>query len=217
MPLLVYFLVINAFVYIMFSNYSNFNIKLFVYGQKYAFMSSNIRCISKIAGLIVIFILLIGTFSSCKNSRISKLSERESKYVVNIETSAGDDIDYAQNDTLNFMAFPMNVGVFKGNKNREKKVFIIGKSIKKGEKIGFKPFALVQYKDRDLGELTIVIARPLDSGLVTAKIDSYFEFISAFYGVQQVLETWIKNSKGYGSVSNITWENEIKALDFLEM
>lgn len=163
--------------------------------------------------MLSIFLFL----SSCNNSRISKLSEKETGYVGKIKISAGDHIDYINNDTLSFMTFPMNVAVYNGNKGKAIKVFIVGTSIKKEKSVEFRPFALLRKGFYDSQMEQIVVARPIEEDMITAKVDNYFEFISVHYGVQKLIETWVKNSNGYGSVEKIEWFNEEEAIKFIEL
>ena len=154
--------------------------------------------------------------SACNNSRISKLNEKEGAYVGKIILSAGDDVDYVDNEPLGFMAFPMNVAYYKNSREEKKLIYIVGKSINRDQNVAFSPFALLHYKDQSSNENTIVIAKPLEPKWTTAEISNFYEFISVHYGVQQVLEVWIRNMNGYGSAKNITWENEEKAIAYLD-
>lgn len=192
-------------------------INLFDIGQISDNMYTDIQHKNGFWILIIVILPILLISSACNNSRISKLNEKEIQYVGKIKISAGDDIDYIEDDTLNYLTYPMNVALYKGAKGIERKVMVIGKSIKKEQNVGFKPFALLRYETAKSDTNTIVMARPLDDKLVTAEINNYFEFISIFYGAQQLIETWIKNEKGFGSVRSMLWYNEEEAIKYLEM
>lgn len=162
--------------------------------------------------VIVVAILVI----SCSNSRMSKIDEKGPSYSANIAISAGDDIDHIHKDTLEFMTYPMNVGIYKNNRKQERLVYIIGKRLSRGSKVGFEPVGLINVIGSDGSTEKRVIARPFDLEKATAKMSNYLELISAHYGVQQVLEAWIKNEKGYGSVNEIQWQDEEKAKEYLD-
>ncbi len=165
----------------------------------------------------ILFLLCVSLFlSSCKNSRISKLNDKEELYVGKVLVSAGDHIDYVRNDTLKFMTYPFNVALFSDKKDVEKEVYIIGKKVDKGDKIAFRPFAKLTFENAVQGRLEeVVLAIPAQKDRRTAEINDYFEFISVHYGVQQVVESWTKSARGFGSVKNLTWSDEQKAKDFL--
>ena len=162
---------------------------------------------------IASILLLLG---ACNNSRISKLSEKEGAYVGKIILSAGDDVNYIDKEPLGFMAFPMNVAYFKNSRKEDKLVYIVGKSINVDQNVAFSPFALLHYNDKSNTKNTIVIAKPVEAKWTTAEISNFYEFISVHYGVQQVLEVWVRNMNGYGSAKNISWENEEKAIEYLD-
>lgn len=179
-------------------------------------MAANIIKHYKITPSLLGMIFIVFIVAGCKNSRLSRFSEMEGAYIGTIGVSAGDVIDYINSDTLNFMAFPMNVATMTTKKGIEKTIFIVGSAIKKEQIVAFKPVALLRYYNADKTENFIVIAKPLDNQLVTADINTYFELISVHYGVQKIIETWVKNAKGYGSVTELFWENEIKAQEYLD-
>ena len=179
-------------------------------------MGVNIHAKNKLWFLLLFAVGVIVGVSSCKNSRLSRFKDRSAKFVGTVKVSAGDDIDYMLEDTLNFMAFPMNVALYKNKQGKEKIVYIIGKSVKKEQNIGFQPFAKLNYTDHEHGDLEVVLSIPGKKDLVTADINNYFEFISLHYGVQKIIEEWVKNAKGFGSTSKIEWQNEAKAIEYLQ-
>lgn len=163
----------------------------------------------------LLFILVLIFLSSCKNSRLNKLDGKSGGYIAKIAVSAGDHIDHINNDTLNFLAFPYNVGVFENARKQTREVIIIGESLRHGLNVSFKPIAKLTYKTR-LGETRIlIIARPTELKYVTAQVDDFFELISVHYGIQKMIETWITYANGLGSSTELTWENEDKAINYL--
>ncbi len=161
------------------------------------------------------WIIAILALASCKNAKLSKLAETHDAFLGKVVVSAGDDIDYSKGDTLDFMAFPMNVLHLDEKRPSGKRIYLIGKSLAKNTLVAFKPVALLQV-NRDEIEEKIVIATPLDETLQTARINTFFELLSAQYGVQKVIETWETNVYGYGSNVELEWDNEERAVDFLE-
>ena len=198
-------------------NLRTFFIKLLDVGQITHSMPQYIQHKSTLWFSILCILSIFLFLGACNNSRISKLNERDARYVGKIKISAGDHIDYIENDTLNFLAFPMNVALYAGNKEKAIKVYVIGKSVKKEKSVGFRPFALLRKSDQNGKVEQIVLARPVSEDLVTAKVDNYFEFISVHYGVQKLIEAWVKNADGYGSVKDVEWFNEEAAIKFLEL
>ncbi|GLR18379.1 hypothetical protein [Portibacter lacus] len=164
---------------------------------------------------LVTTIAVLLLFASCKNSRLNKLSEEGKGYVAQIEISAGDYIDHINKDTLDYLTFPFNVGIFENSRKQEKQVFIIGKSIRQGQKISFKPISKLTYIDRAGVSNVLIVARPTELKYVTAKVDNFFELISVHYGIQKMIEIWITYSKGYGEAKEVKWENEDMAINYL--
>lgn len=160
-------------------------------------------------------ILSLLALGSCKNSKLSKLAETQGAFLGKVVVSAGDDIDYSKGDTLNFMAFPMNVLNMEEKRPSGKRIYLIGKSIPKNSLVAFKPVALLNVK-RESETEKIVIATPIDETLQTASISTFFELLSVQYGVQKVIETWETNVYGYGRKIELSWDNEEKAEDYLE-
>lgn len=164
----------------------------------------------------VLAFYMLGNFS-CTNSRISKLNEKENAYVGKIILSAGDDLNYETKEPLGFMAFPMNVAILKNSKDQEKLVYIVGKAINRETSVSFRPLALINFADENNKIKQVAVGRPINEKWITSEINDYNELLSIHYGVKQVLEAWLRNMYGYGSVSNIKWENETKAKEFLDL
>jgi hypothetical protein len=91
---------------------------------------------------------------------------------------------------------------------------VVGKRTRSGQVISVKPVAKVTYKNEDNAMEEMIVVRPIDEKLITAKIDNYFELISVHYGIQKMIDTWILYSRGLGKASDVRWENEDKAIEF---
>jgi len=161
---------------------------------------------------LVLFSMIL--FMACKNSRIKKLETQSGRYSARVETSAGDHIERIDSDTLNFLTFPFNVAEFTNKRNQKTRVFLVGESISSGRKVDFHPFAKLTYNDGS--ENTVIVARPTNPNLITAPINNYFDFISIYYGVQKMIETWVTYSKGFDSLKSLNWENDSRAIEFLD-
>lgn len=164
---------------------------------------------------ILSFVILLILLASCKNNRINELKESEGRFLVEVAVSAGDHIDQLHGDTLEFLAFPFNLGVYEDKKMRKREVIIVGKKIRSGQNVSVLPFAKLTYKEKDGRNIQVVVARPTKASLITAKVENYFELISVHYGVQKMIETWILYAKGYGETYDIKWESEEAAIEFI--
>lgn len=162
------------------------------------------------ATFFIIFLTLF--LSSCKNARLKSTDGKEGRYMAKVAISAGDHIDYLSSDTLSYVTFPFNVATFENSKKEERKVFLIGTSIKKGENVSFLPVAKLNYTDEEDHE--VIVGRPTNQRYITAQINDYFDLISTHYGVQKVIETWLIYSKGFDSVKSIDWETRIRQWTF---
>ena len=167
--------------------------------------------VKAVVSLLLLFVLIC----SCKNDRINKLKENEGKYTVKIAVSAGDHINTLQSDTSKFMVYPFNVGVFEDKRMKKKEVIVVGTKIRGGQEISIKPIAKLTYRKKDGKIVEMLVARPTQASLITAKVENYFDLISVHYGIQKMIETWILYANGYGTTYDIKWENEEAAIEYI--
>lgn len=161
-----------------------------------------------------ILLMTVLVICSCKNRGIGKLDEMDGKYRVKIVVSAGESINDLNSDTLNFLNYPFNIGIKDKKKSDKTQVIVIGKRTRSGQVISVKPIAKVTYRNQDQEMVEMIVVRPTEEKLITAKIDNYFELLSVHYGIQKMIDTWILYSHGLGKASDLKWENEDKAIEF---
>ncbi|NND06812.1 MAG: hypothetical protein HKN87_10575 [Saprospiraceae bacterium] len=94
-------------------------------------------------------------------------------------------------------------------------VWITGKQVAKGQILGIKPVALLEYES-DGQTVTEVLAIPLDTSLQTIRPASFSDLIVTYEPMQYFLTYWLRNRYGVGSTSRIIWKDDQAALQFVE-
>ena len=188
-----------------------------------------------------IFILLALIWASCQDDAERKPPNgssyaipelfRDSTYQVLVETSVGStiplsyDIEHGILDTVSdefgdgaYLPYPVNSGFFPvKSKNTIKKipVWILGKRLPEGTTLAVQLLGLVEYVDRNMARREWLVI-PQEKKIQTIRSIRFRDFIILHDPLKFTFEYWLKNRHGIGSVSQIVWHDEEKAMALLQ-
>lgn len=187
-----------------------------------------------------IYFLLALIWTACQGDPAEKPSAaasyvipelfKDSAYQVFVETPIGStmsftyDIERGVFDTVNkdgdgaYLPYPLNYGFFPVKSNdtiKKMPVWVLGKRLPQGTTLAVQLLGLVEYVDRNLTHREWLVV-PQEKSIQTVHSTQFRDFIILHDPVKFTFEYWLKNRHGTGSVSQIVWYDEEKALTFLQ-
>ncbi len=151
-------------------------------------------------------------------------------YQAMIETGMGDFTRHTYNltsktidtilplDTTSFLPLPINLGfIAKEQDDQIIKIptWVIGKRIDPGKTLSIVPLGLLQYEEAGKS-IEVAVVVPQDPNLKTISAVKFQTFIIDYDSLKFSIEYWLRHRHGLGSISRLAWEDELKALEYLE-
>ena len=167
------------------------------------------------------------------NSRSLQLPELVSgeNYNVMVEIPSGSSFEYSYNHDLNqidtiessagpisYLPFPANFGfvpILKNDDLLKVPVWILGTRQEKGACMPVEILGLIDYTERGKTHREL-LALPNNKTLQTIEAKSFGDFAIRYDPVKFMFEYWLKNRHGTGSVSQIVWQDEGTAMEYIE-
>jgi inorganic pyrophosphatase len=185
-------------------------------------------------------VLLVLIWTSCQSTSEKRTPPKtslslpelykDSAYQVFVETPVGSmisfsyDIDGGVLDTVKsedfeaYLPYPVNYGFFPvkaDNTIKKIPVWILAKRLPEGLTLSVKLLGVIDYIDRNIKHREWLVI-PVDENIQTIHSTRFRDFIIKYDPVKFTFEYWLKNRHGIGSVSQIIWHDEEKAMAFLQ-
>jgi hypothetical protein len=167
-----------------------------------------------------------------KTLKIPRL-EIDSVYQVFVETPAGlsTTLSYNQHDnqfdTLtetqgglkqDYLPYPLNACFFPlwmQDSLVKLPAWLLSRSLPAGDSIKINLLGMIEYKESGVSKKELLVL-PVDAKYQTIQVDRFRDFIILYDPVKFIFETWLKNRHGIGLVSQMNWQDEEKAREYLE-
>lgn len=147
-------------------------------------------------------LIISGVFIACE----PQIEAPQGAVLVDIEVNAGSHFEHREGqEVMTFLPYLTNEGsgLVEG---RLSDMAVIGKHIKRGQKVYAMPVAKMKYY-YGVDEKELIIAIPVEEKHRSVEISSYDDLITEFYSTKQLIEFWYANRYGLGSVSDIRWNS----------
>ena len=160
-------------------------------------------------------------------------SPTDSSYQVFVETPAGDLQSLSYNvinenfDTLSvaegglkpdYLPYPLNACFFAARQNDSLvkiPAWLLSARLEPGATLSVKIIGMIDYREAGISHQEFLVI-PEDRAKQTVQTDRFRDFMIAYDPVKFMFETWLKNRHGIGTVSQINWQDEEKARQFLD-
>lgn len=157
----------------------------------------------------------------------------DSQYQVFIETPAGSfqtwsfDISKNSFDTLasgdrglksDYLPYPLHAGFipfWKSDSLTKIPVWILGQPAHSGDTLSVQLLGMIEYRDQNVGRKELLVV-PVNTEKQTIRVNRFRDFIISYDPVKFMFETWLKNRHGIGSVTQLKWQDEDKAKEYLD-
>ncbi|MBK8503002.1 MAG: hypothetical protein IPL46_12765 [Saprospiraceae bacterium] len=192
--------------------------------------------------LIILAMVILSTLGCDQSKPIGNVTPKvlsipslrlDSLYQVFVETPAGSSTTLSYNhhdnrfDTLtlplgglkhDYLPYPLNACFFPlwiQDSLVKVPAWLLSTSVPAGGSIRINILGIIEYKESGVSKKELLVL-PNDAQYQTIQVDRFRDFIILYDPVKFIFETWLKNRHGIGLVSQMNWQDEEKAREYLE-